>query len=76
MAATTPESSAAAAIPRGQFAAVAAAIALATLAVYAPVADFPFLSWDDGVYVAVELCDARLLELAVRAVVAREHHRP
>lgn len=52
MAATTPESSAAAAIPRGQLAAVAAAIALATLAVYAPVADFPFLSWDDGVYVA------------------------
>ena len=52
MAATTSGIGAASAVRRGQLAGIALVIALATLAVYAPVAGFPFLSWDDGVYVA------------------------
>ena len=48
------ESSTAPARDRGRLGIVAAAvgIALVTLAVYAPVVDFPFLSWDDTVYVS------------------------
>ena len=52
MAATTSGIGAAFAVRRGQLAGIALVIALATLAVYAPVVGFPFLSWDDGVYVA------------------------